>query len=140
MALPFRQQQLLRFSLATLLFATFCIAGFFAGYRTGFDVGQQGGSEARLIVKSYPVADLIVASGPLGGFAQPDFDSLVDLTQTTVAPETWASNGMGSGKIRVYPSNLSLMISQTADVHADVALLFQQLRELQSKVAVNGHP
>ncbi len=67
MALSIRWKRLFRYSSATLLFAMLCTAGYFGGYRTGFDVGKRGGKEAQLLVKSYPVADLScrVASSPL---------------------------------------------------------------------------
>ena len=42
-------------------------------------------------------------NGPApGGGAQADFDSLIDLIQSTVAPDTWVENGGGQGAIRPF--------------------------------------
>lgn len=75
----------------------------------------------------------ISGSGPgsLGGGANADFDSLIDLIVSTVATETWAENGGGEAEIRPFPTNLSLVISQTQAVHEEIADLLEQLRRLQ---------
>jgi general secretion pathway protein D len=69
--------------------------------------------------------------GSLGGGANADFDSLIDLIVSTVATETWAENGGGEAEIRPFPTNLSLVISQTQAVHEEIADLLEQLRRLQ---------
>ena len=66
----------------------------------------------------------------MGGGAQADFDSLIDLITTTVTPQTWDEVG-GPGSIPPFPTNLSLVISQTQDVHEEIADLLEQLRRLQ---------
>lgn len=68
--------------------------------------------------------------GGLGGAAMADFDSLIDLITTTVQPTTWDDVG-GAGSIAPFETNLSLVISQTQDVHDEIADLLQQLRRLQ---------
>ncbi|MCA9230947.1 MAG: DUF1598 domain-containing protein [Planctomycetales bacterium] len=40
-----------------------------------------------------------------GGAAQADFDSLIDLIQSTVAPDSWADNGTGEGEIAPFDIN-----------------------------------
>lgn len=40
-----------------------------------------------------------------GGAAQADFDSLIDLIQSTVAYDTWAENGSGEGEISPFAIN-----------------------------------
>lgn len=74
-----------------------------------------------------------VGSGPggMGGAASADFDSLIDLIVSTIATETWAENGGGEAEIRPFPTNLSLVISQTQNVHEEIADLLEQLRRLQ---------
>ena len=67
----------------------------------------------------------------MGGAASADFDSLIDLIVSTVATETWAENGGGEAEIRPFPTNLSLVISQTQAVHEQIADLLEQLRRLQ---------
>ena len=68
--------------------------------------------------------------GPAAGGAQADFQSLIDLIQNTVAPQTWNTVG-GQGAIQPFPTNLSIVVSQTQEVHDEIADLLQQLRRLQ---------
>jgi general secretion pathway protein D len=74
-----------------------------------------------------------IGAGPagMGGAANADFDSLIDLIVSTVSTETWADNGGGQAEIRPFPTNLSLVISQTQAVHEEIADLLEQLRRLQ---------
>ena len=67
--------------------------------------------------------------GKAGG-AQADFQSLIDLIQQTVAPTTWNTVG-GQGAVMPFQTNLSLVISQTQEVHEEIADLLDQLRRLQ---------
>ncbi len=61
--------------------------------------------------------------GGAAGYAQP----LIDLIETTIAPDTWAVNG-GKGTLSFYqPVNL-LVIRQTAEVHEQIGDAFGQLR------------
>src|SRR6478736_1541183 len=41
-----------------------------------------------------------------GGAANADFDSLIDLIESTVANETWAENGGGQAEIRPFPNGV----------------------------------
>src|SRR6185436_20139381 len=70
--------------------------------------------------------------GGLGGAAQADFDSLIDLITSTVEHDSWMENGTGEGEIQPFPTNLSLVISQTQRVHEQIADLLEQLRRLQN--------
>jgi len=72
------------------------------------------------------------AGGPggLGGGAQPDFQSLIQLITTTIQPTTWDENG-GPGAIQPHFNNLSLVVSNTQQVHEQIEELLQQLRRLQ---------
>jgi len=74
-----------------------------------------------------------LSSGPggLGGAASADFDSLIDLIVSTVEFDSWMENGTGEGEIQPFPTNLSLVISQTQRVHEEIADLLEQLRRLQ---------
>jgi general secretion pathway protein D len=67
---------------------------------------------------------------PSGGGAQADFQSLINLIQQTVAPTTWNTVG-GQGAIQPFDTNLSLVISQTQEVHEEIVDLLDQLRRLQ---------
>jgi general secretion pathway protein D len=68
--------------------------------------------------------------GGLGGASKPDFDSLTELITSTIAPQTWQEVG-GPGAISGYENNLSLVVSQTQEVHEQLADLLEQLRRLQ---------
>jgi general secretion pathway protein D len=66
----------------------------------------------------------------LGG-GQVQFTQLINLITSTIAPDSWDSEG-GSGTITPNAGTLSLIISQTSDVHDQIADLLQSLRELQN--------
>ncbi len=68
--------------------------------------------------------------GGLGGGAQADFDSLIDLITSTIKPTTWDDVG-GPGSIAPFETNLSIVVSQTQDVHDEIVDLLEQLRRLQ---------
>lgn len=68
--------------------------------------------------------------GGMGGGAQADFDSLIELIQTTIQPTTWDNVG-GPGSIAPFETNLSLVVSQTQEVHEEIRELLEQLRRLQ---------
>ena len=69
-------------------------------------------------------------SGGLNGPGGPDFDTLIELVTTTIEPQSWSEVG-GNGNIEGFPSNLSLVISTTEEVHQQIADLLRQLRRLQ---------
>jgi general secretion pathway protein D len=66
-----------------------------------------------------------------GGGSFADFQSLIDLIQTTVVPDTWEALG-GPSTMAPYPQNLSLVISTTSDVHDQINDLLDSLRRLQN--------
>jgi general secretion pathway protein D len=68
--------------------------------------------------------------GGLGGGAQADFDALIELITATIQPNTWDEVG-GPGSVREFATNLSLVVSQTQDVHEEIVDLLEQLRRLQ---------
>ncbi|MBN1591382.1 MAG: hypothetical protein JW888_17855 [Pirellulales bacterium] len=68
--------------------------------------------------------------GGLGGGTQADFDPLIELITQTVKPETWQDFG-GEGTIQPYENNLTLVIKQTEEVHAQIVDVLEQLRRLQ---------
>lgn len=70
------------------------------------------------------------AAGNAGGASQEDFDKLIELIKTTVSPETWDDGG-GTGTISSFNVNLSLVVSQTQEVHEQISNLLEQLRRLQ---------
>ncbi len=68
--------------------------------------------------------------GAAGGAGMADFGSLIDLITSTIQPTTWDEVG-GPGSIKEFATNLSLVISQTQDVHEEIVDLLEQLRRMQ---------
>ena len=87
-------------------------------------------ASAGVIPNSRPTQPIAGGPGGLGGGAQADFDSLINLILDTVAPESWLENG-GEGSISEFENNLSLVVRQTEEVHEEIADLLDQLRRLQ---------
>ena len=90
---------------------------------------------------TYNIADLVIpidkAATPASSkMAQnepaeridPDFDSLISFIQSRVRPESWDING-GPGLIQKYAENLSLVISQTEQIHTEIAASLAALRK-----------
>lgn len=71
------------------------------------------------------------AAGNAGGASQEDFDKLINLITTTVNPDSWLDSGTGTGTISSFNVNMSLVVSQTQEVHEQIANLLEQLRRLQ---------
>lgn len=69
-------------------------------------------------------------TGAAGGASLADFDTLIELITTTIEPDTWEEVG-GQGSISGFPTNLSLIVGQTQDVHEQIADLLAQLRRFQ---------
>jgi RNA polymerase sigma factor (sigma-70 family) len=77
------------------------------------------------VVKTYEVGDLVGAE-PTGD------DALLRLIPRTIQPQTWAEAG-GVGTIAYYPPAQALVVSQTADVHEQVADFLAVLRRLNRR-------
>jgi len=52
--------------------------------------------------------------GSGGGAASADFDSLIDLIQSTVAVDTWAETGGGEAEIRPFPTGVMVDAALTS--------------------------
>ena len=103
--------------------------------RTGSGAAVDGTSLAQLQGRGGAPATGVVPSIPFGppaiGGGQADFQSLIDLITNTVGgPGAWQEGG-GNGAIRPFDTNLSLVISQTQELHEEIADLLEQLRRLQ---------
>nr|WP_236625180.1 general secretion pathway protein GspD [Rhodopirellula sp. SWK7] len=72
-----------------------------------------------------------MAQSGRGGGSMADFDSLMQLIQQTIEPDSWEALG-GVGTMAPYPQNLSLVISTTSDVHDQIVDLLESLRRLQN--------
>jgi general secretion pathway protein D len=90
----------------------------------------QMASDGSSSLSGSPISQYSGGPGGLGGGTQADFESLIELITTTIAPTTWDDVG-GPGSIQPFQGNLSLVISQTQEVHEEIADLLEQLRRLQ---------
>ena len=68
-------------------------------------------------------------TGPMGNSGTSSQD-LVDLIGSTVQPGSWDTVG-GPGSMAPFDPNLSLVVSQTQEVHEEIVDLLEQLRRLQ---------
>jgi hypothetical protein len=146
----------MRIVVALAVLIALCAIGYRRGYRRGYeDVATPTSSAGPLYIQTYSVADLVrpvanetetpngmeqragAASATMGMSVGPDFDALIDLIVTTVEHDSWMENGTGEGEIQPYPTNLSLVISQTQRVHEQVADLLEQLRKMNGNVSAN---
>jgi general secretion pathway protein D len=103
--------------------------------RAGSGAATDAASLAQLQGRGGPPTSGAMPTIPFGpptvGGGQADFQSLIDLIQNTVGgPGAWADRG-GNGAIRPFDTNLSLVVSQTQEVHEEIADLLEQLRRLQ---------
>lgn len=92
-----------------------------------FPINSPGGGGPPATGSPQPIG---FGPGGMGGGVEPDFDSLISLITATIAPTSWSEVG-GAGAIERFPGNLSLVISQTQEVHEQIADLMDQLRRLQ---------
>jgi len=88
-----------------------------------------------VVLHTYPVADLVfpVNSAP-GTACNTREETLIQLIQGTVRPETWCNQG-GVGSIEYYPLSMSLVVNQTPEVQAEVNVTLQRLRALREFLA-----
>jgi len=83
----------------------------------------------------YPVRDLVETR--VGRRIEVDYDSLVDVIQSTIAPDTWG-DAPGQGSIKEFDKARVLVISHTASVHVEIARLLQTLRAVQAFQSSDG--
>jgi general secretion pathway protein D len=95
-------------------------------------LAQMGGPTAGLAGGGAPGGSMPIGFGPggLGGGSQADFTQLMELIQSTIDPTGWADAG-GEGSIAPFDTNLSLVVSQTQEVHEEIVELLEQLRRMQ---------
>ena len=97
---------------------------------TAVDAASLAQIQARGNGPTTGAAPAIPFGPPSVGGGQADFQSLIELIQNTVQPPTWDTQG-GPGAIRPFDTNLSIVVSQTQEVHEEIADLLEQLRRLQ---------
>jgi hypothetical protein len=87
----------------------------------------KAGDPERFEVRIYLVHDLVASDDA----DQADFDSLIDLIQCTIAPDTWG-DAPGQGSIREYENPGSLIVSHDWRTQEQIARLLKGLRIAQA--------
>jgi hypothetical protein len=84
-------------------------------------------------------------SATLGGAAQADFDSLIELIQSTVATDSWLDNGTGEGEIQPFPGGVyidaagTLSLSITENTDKSQTIVNSSASSQVSATALRGH-
>jgi len=86
-------------------------------------------AQENFVRRVYPVRDL-VSTGDADD-DRSDFDSLIDVIQSTVAPDTWG-DAPGQGSVMAFNFPESLVVAHTADVQEQITRLFKALRVTQA--------
>lgn len=90
-------------------------------------------AEHLLSTKTYPVADLVARE--YGAALGDDYQSLIELITTSIAPTTWNEVG-GPGSIQGFRNSRVIVISQTFAIHRQIERLLASLRAtLQEQTA-----
>ncbi|MBN1394242.1 MAG: hypothetical protein JW959_04410, partial [Pirellulales bacterium] len=97
-------------------------------------------AESELTTVVYPVTDLVTFRDKSGEIWT-DFDSLIELIACTVSPTTWDEVG-GSGTIapQTVGNTQVIVLSQTQEVHRELARVLAKLREVGRLQPSDGRP
>jgi hypothetical protein len=97
-------------------------------------------AENHLDTKVYDVADLVICRDE-HDVPWDDFDALIDIITSTIKPTTWDGvGGPGAIKGNTLGTAKVLIVSQTCDVHEEIAGLLKDIRELAKKNPNAGPP
>ena len=117
-----------QFGLGAILFATFCVAGFFSGYRCGGEAKSRQLAASTVSVVNYDVREFLDSKNSQPIDAQ--LNQICKLVVETVDPSSWQGDGRD---IVPFPANSSIVVRQTGSCHAAIADLFEQLRRLRKR-------
>ncbi|HEV3006582.1 MAG TPA: hypothetical protein VGX78_19080 [Pirellulales bacterium] len=96
-------------------------------------------AESLLSTRVYPVADLVLPrEDDLVVSSNAEFGSLIEMITSTAHPDSWDDTG-GPGTIRQHNQSLTLVISQSYQVHREISTLFESLRAVDRRQAVERH-
>ena len=101
-------------------------------------ITTQSEAESMLTVAFYPVGDLVATDNGFrpppapGQVAHEDYQQLIELITCCVGATTWDEIG-GPGAIHAYPRSHALAITQTAEIHHEIAELLAALRQAAHK-------
>lgn len=97
-------------------------------------------AEMMLTTKVYDVADLVVCRDAKGKLWE-DYDTLIDVLQTTIEPMSWdVVGGAGSASGGTFDTAKVLVVLQTYRTHRQIAGLLKKLRRVAQKHPGNGKP
>lgn len=103
-------------------------------------ITAQERAEMELTTVLYPVNDL-VRFRDSEGKPWADFDTLIETITTTVAPTTWDEvGGPGSIAPMEYANSDVIVLSQTQEVHRQIASLLEKLRAIAAAQPGDGQP
>lgn len=124
----------IRFSLATLLFISLCVAGLLGGYQSGYRHGYASGAGQRgdetQSAASYDTSVIIWPDLPDDERAKA-VEELKSLITSAVAPDEWTS--AAGNEIREFPQNQSLVITAPGYVHRGIRDLFTEIESLKTR-------
>lgn len=99
-------------------------------------------SPEMLPIRIYPVWDLVARrmSGAKGeqGYEE-DYDSLIDVITTTIAPEDWTDVG-GPGSIREFENSGAIIVSASRRAHREIERLLASLRKVKEVQGIASLP
>jgi len=97
-------------------------------------------AERCLTTTIYPVADLVVCRDSEGELTD-DYDTLIEAITNAVAPARWCIAG-GQGDIKPFPLGKAkvLVVSQTEEVHRQIADLLAKIRAVARKSPPGAPP
>ncbi|MCC6494139.1 MAG: hypothetical protein IT424_14090 [Pirellulales bacterium] len=88
----------------------------------------QATDDAQVVRRVYAVGDLVVG-WPLTEKSSVDFESLVELLETTIAPGSWDDRCT----VKIDKAHFLLIITQTRGAHREINNLMSQLREVSER-------
>jgi hypothetical protein len=92
------------------------------------ETDERAAEASRLYPVAYSVAGLVSVGKKVKAGKQPelDFAPIIEKIETKIAPESWAGAG-GPGKIQAFARTASLVVTQTPEVHKELAAYLRRL-------------
>ncbi len=113
----------------------------FAVYDESLMITSRDAAEENLLLRCYPVLDLVADARPLTDLHDTrfhDYQSLIDLISSSIAPDSWDAVG-GPSSLEGHDGVLA--VSQTLEGHENVLALLAKLRaELKRRPPGNAPP
>jgi hypothetical protein len=92
------------------------------------ETDERAAEASRVYPVAYSVAGLVSVGKKAKAGKPPelDFSPIIEKIETKVAPKSWANAG-GQGKIQVFARTASLVVTQTPEVHKELAVYLRRL-------------